>query len=295
MNNLTTPEQQARVQAYYRQAEQAYLNWGRDELRQGIYALHCGYEVPGESITHWESIKQLTKEVVMLIDPQPGDIILDAGCGAGAAVFELLARQPQIQVHGTNLAMNQLQSAAKFAENTGLAGAFFSEQDYLQTAFPDGCFTSVIFVESIAHAQSKAAAVQESHRLLKAGGSILVADVFFNREPQNTEEAGWIDDLTRGWLMPDLASVDTFHEQLLARGFRVDASRDISSFILPSTLRMRMNAEQRMSEQQIGSVGVTDEIYRSRRAVVASHKVVASGLIGYYFIKAQKIRGSKTE
>lgn len=288
MLRKTEAKQIKGIRTYYQESETAYNNWGRDLDREGIYALHCGYEEPGEDISHWESIKRLTLKVIDFMEIEEGDTVLDAGCGTGAATFEIKEQYPNTTVHGINIALNQLISARTFAMEAGISGAFFELQDYLETAFQDNSFDKVVFIESIAHAQTKRQALQEAYRLLKPGGSLIIADIFFDREFENKDEREWASDLARGWFIPDLNSLDTFSAEIEETGMKLEVVRDISANILPSTLRMRLNSEKRLSEAD-DTNPVSDEIYWSRRAVVASHKVVESGLIGYYLLKIRKL------
>jgi len=211
---------------------------------------------------------------------------LDAGCGTGAASFETKSQYPSTTIYGINLALNQLQSARTFAEVSEVPGSFFVLQDYISTAFQSETFNKIMFIESVAHAQTKRAALQESKRILKPGGILTVADIFFQREPTTDEEREWVSDLARGWFMPNLNSIDVFKEELEDEGFEIASERNISENILPSTLRMRLNSEQRMIEEKVMET-VSKEIYWSRKAVIASHKVVESGLIGYYLLNAK--------
>jgi len=288
MSSGTEQDQSRKIQSYYQQSEKAYLNWGRDLERDGIYALHCGFERSDEPVEHWESVKQLTRELILFMGIDKKDIILDAGCGVGAASFEIKSQYPQATIHGINLALNQLRVAQLFAETSVANRMLFSQQDYMQTAFPDSYFDKVVFVESIAHAQTKVAAIKESGRILRNGGYLFIADVFFKRAPVSAEEVRWVEEIRRGWLMPDLNSIDTFTADLERSGFSSVECIDISGNTLPSTLRMRENAEKRLSEEPDSQQPVTDEIHNSREGIVASHKVLESGLVGYFFIKAKK-------
>ncbi len=287
MKRGTEVDQMRNIQAYYHASESAYGNWGKDLEREGIYALHCGYETPDENISHWESIKRLTRQVISVMGISAQDTILDAGCGAGAATFEVKTHYPDTIIHGINLAFNQLVSARTFAMEAGISGAFFELQDYLQTAFTDQFFDKIMFIESIAHAQTKKQALHETYRLLKPGGTLTIADIFCIRDSKNEDETEWISDLTRGWFMLDLNSLDTFKKEIEEAGFTLIIEKNISQNILPSTLRMRLNAEKRLTESDQDD-SVSDEIYWSRRAVVASHKVIESGLVGYYILNMRK-------
>lgn len=288
VSNKTESELITGIQSYYENAEKAYRNWGKDEERKGIYSLHCGYEEPGEHISHLQSIKRLTQVIVTFMDIQANDAILDAGCGTGAATFEIKSTYPSTTVYGINLSLAQLQTAQAFAHEARIANTFFALQDYLQTAFKSGFFNKIVFIESIAHAQTKQLALHEAFRLLLQGGSLTIADVFLRRDPQNEQENEWIRDLQRGWFMPDLVSLEKFKRLLQLEGFILTKERDISENILPSTLRMRKNSEQRLIEFK--QEEVPDEIYWSRKAVVASHKVVDSGLMGYHLLNMKKVR-----
>lgn len=280
-------EQIKAIQKYYHLSEGAYKNWGKDLDRQGIYALHCGYEEPGETISHWESIKQLTKMVLAFMEIQDGDVVLDAGCGSGVAAFEITSQYPSTIVHGVNLAFNQLLSAQQFGQLAEISTTYFSVQDYLRTAYASESYSKIVFIESIAHAQTKQLALREACRLLKPNGTITIADIFFHRSPQNDNEVQWVSDLIRGWYMPDLMSITAFEEQIKHEGLNLLKNRDISNQVLPSTLRMRQNAEIRLMESKGESI-IPDEIDLSRKAVVASHKVVASGFIGYHLLHLGK-------
>lgn len=284
----TETEQVKGITTYYQDSEKAYNNWGRDLDREGVYALHCGYEEQGDNISHWESIKRLTLQVIDYMDIQERDYILDAGCGAGAASFEIKSQYPNTTVHGINLALNQLVSARTFAVGAGISGVFFELQDYLQTAFQNESFDKIVFIESIAHAQTKKHALEEAHRILNPGGTATIADIFFIRRFESSAECEWASDLARGWFMPNLDSLSTFKQEIEETGFELMKERNISQNILPSTLRMRLNSEKRLSEPIDDSL-VTDEIYWSRRAVVASHKVVECGLIGYFLLNIKKL------
>lgn len=89
---------------YYAESEKGYRHWGEDKGRDGVYALHCGFAVESQPLTHFEEVKQLSRELIDFTQIQPGSLILDAGCGAGALSFELASRHQDSKVVGINIA-----------------------------------------------------------------------------------------------------------------------------------------------------------------------------------------------
>lgn len=273
------------IQQYYIESAQAYFHWGKDEEREGIYALHCGFEKPNEQISHYDSVKALTRELVSYADIADQQVVLDAGCGTGSIAYEVKEMFPYSQVYGINIALNQLQQANSY-QLTVLKNeqVHFSLQDFENTAFRAEMFDSVIFSESIAHAITKKEVLTEVFRLLKPDGSVTIADVFLLRRPENGKELDSYNDALRGWFIPDMMLIDEFFTVLQESGFALEKSTDVSQYILPSALRMRTNSERRLAEQ----ASFSPIIEMSRKAVVAAHETVQSGLVGYFFIKAKK-------
>jgi len=53
---MSSAELRGELEQYYRESDRKYLNWGEDEEREGIYALHRGFNIKGENQTHYEEI-----------------------------------------------------------------------------------------------------------------------------------------------------------------------------------------------------------------------------------------------
>ncbi len=102
------------IRNYYLESESAYRNWGKDEEREGIYALHGGFAVEGKNLSHYEEVKELARQLIKFAQIPQDSIVLDAGCGAGMLTFELVDIQPDVKVFGVNIAHNQLVSAENY-------------------------------------------------------------------------------------------------------------------------------------------------------------------------------------
>ncbi|KAL4434784.1 hypothetical protein ABPG77_005311 [Micractinium sp. CCAP 211/92] len=101
--------------------------------------------------------------------------ILDVGCGIGGTSRYLAAKFPQAQVQGITLSPNQVKRGTELAAERGLSNVKFQVMDALKMEFPDNSFDLVWACESGEHMPDKKAYVDEMVRVLKPGGTLVIA------------------------------------------------------------------------------------------------------------------------
>lgn len=272
------------IRNYYLESESAYRNWGKDEEREGIYALHGGFAVEGRSLSHYEEVKGLTRQLIKFAQIPQNSIVLDAGCGAGMLVFELAEFQPGVKVVGANIAHNQLVSAENYRRRTSRNSILFSNQDYHCLAFPDATFDVVIFCESYIHSYDKRRLAQEVYRVLKPKGKIVISDTFLERTPTDDDEKMVLLHLKEGWYLPSILKTEELGAIWKGVGFYDVSFENHTQNIINSSERMRDHAELRISQENQGS----EVLKLSRKATVACNEAFESGLTGYYFARGYK-------
>jgi ubiquinone/menaquinone biosynthesis C-methylase UbiE len=103
-----------------------------------------------------------------------GKAVLDSGCGTG--IFSIIfARNGAAQVTGIDISPGSLGTARGLKEKFGLANAEFREQDMLALPFPEASFDIVWAWGTVHHTTNPLGAVEGLLRVLRPGGSILLA------------------------------------------------------------------------------------------------------------------------
>lgn len=100
--------------------------------------------------------------------------VLDAGCGTG--IFSIIfANAGASKVTGIDISPGSLNTAQGLKEKFNLNNAEFIQQDMLKLPYPDEAFDIVWAWGTVHHTTDPFGAVSELLRVLKRGGSILLA------------------------------------------------------------------------------------------------------------------------
>ncbi|MER8161417.1 cyclopropane-fatty-acyl-phospholipid synthase family protein [Streptomyces sp. NPDC094472] len=157
---------------------------------------------------------------------QPGQRLLDVGCGWGSMVLHA-AREYGVRAVGVTLSEEQAAYARKRIADAGLTDQVeIRVQDYREV--PDGPYDAISSIGMAEHVGSVRYAEYTAilHRLLRPGGRVLNHQIA--RRPQPDEEAYHVDEFIDRYVFPDgeLAPVGRTVTQLEEAGFEV---RDVEA------------------------------------------------------------------
>ncbi len=143
------------VRAYY---DATWFDYRFIWLTRRNLSIHFGYW-DEHTRSHNESVLNLNRRLAQELGIQPGQRILDAGCGVGGSAI-WLAKTYGVEVVGITPVASQVRRARQFAREQGVADLVtFEQQDYVSTSFPAASFDVVWAIESVCHAPEKIASL----------------------------------------------------------------------------------------------------------------------------------------
>ena len=132
------------------------------------------------------------QRLVEIADPQPGWIVLDVATGGGHTALRFAPRVAR--VIATDITPGMLDKAREFITSQGVVNVTFEPADAEELPFRDGAFDLVTCRIAPHHFQDCARFVQESARVLRPGGMLLVQDLAL---PEDEGAARYIDAFER--------------------------------------------------------------------------------------------------
>ena len=229
-------------QRYYEEAGPDYAAWSAH------FNMHFGFFRWGMNPFKREAmLEQMNKEILsrLHLNTEPSEHvparILDLGCGLGATLRSFAQRLPWAELHGITLVPWQLEQGRQLNQSCAEAERIaLTLADYEHTTFSSASFDAVYAIESscYAHGANKSALLRESHRLLRPGGRIVVADGFLGPGKLRGPQKHIYRKLCDCWVIDTLGEVDKFTSELQRIGFRDIVVEQMQSRVTPSVLHV---------------------------------------------------------
>jgi cyclopropane-fatty-acyl-phospholipid synthase len=110
---------------------------------------------------------------------QPGEKVLDVGCGWGSNML-YLAEHTQGRFHGVTLSDKQAEEARRRAQDGGVGGKVRIDVCHVEDLdLAAESYDCVIFSGSIVHMHNRAEVHEMVGRILRPGGRLLISDCYF--------------------------------------------------------------------------------------------------------------------
>ncbi len=144
--------------------------------------LHYGYWLDENDQSTLEvAMEQMTAQMIRRLAPNPGDRILDVGCGNGTPAIRL-AQACDVEVVGISVSERQVARANERVASLGLADRVrFERVDAMNMPFEAESFDGAWAIESMFHMPDKSQVLAGVARVLRPGGRFPIADLVYRR------------------------------------------------------------------------------------------------------------------
>jgi tocopherol O-methyltransferase len=192
----------------------------------------------GEHIHHglWEgnespaaAQRNLTETLLREAGVQPGERILDVGCGMGGSSLHL-ARHHECDVTGVTLSRLQRWWAARRARWNGLHDrARFLQGDAEEIVLPAGSFDVVWCIECSEHLFDKPRFFERAAAWLRPGGRLALCAWLAGDGVQDGARVRDVEDVCEGFLCPSLATSGEYRGWMEQSGLSLERFHDWTS------------------------------------------------------------------
>jgi cyclopropane fatty-acyl-phospholipid synthase-like methyltransferase len=271
---------------YYDATHGHYREWWN--LDENL-ALHYG--IWDEDVKSFnESLSNTNRVMAKISGISSKDNVLDAGCGVGGAAF-YLAIQKNARVTGITLSQKQVDYANMVLLHQKMSERItFILMDYSKTTFENECFDVVWACESVCHASDKKKFLEESFRLLKPGGRLIMSDFFIENKNQH-DPHNLIRKWCELWGVPGLETISDFKRNCRDAGFTNVQNFDYTDKIWKSARRLFYSSLIGFIPSEIYNLfhpGISKFASRHYRSGYFQYKALIKNLWSYNILLAKK-------
>ncbi|MCB4455267.1 methyltransferase domain-containing protein [Leisingera sp. McT4-56] len=163
------------------------------------------------------------------LQPQPGDRILDLGCGNGLLTLEL-ARTVGPAGHVTGLDASPDMLAAARQRLQGRANTTLTESDAASLPFEPESFDKAVSVQVFEYITSRRPVLRALHQVLKPDGRLVIGDIHFDTFAWHSDNAARMQRFLDIWdnHLADRTVPARLPEELRDSGFTLEAMHPVT-------------------------------------------------------------------
>ena len=203
-----------------------------------------------------ESKKKLNDKLIQIIDKEKDEklVMLDAGCGYGGTILDLLNNYKNCYIYGITLTETQI----KYTNNIIKANNYAKSAEVICGNFNNYNFDIVnngmkydiiYFIESICHSECKEKTIEFALSMLKNNGKIIIFDYFENVD--NNLEKDLLDIVALDKIKNGMALPSFINLKMIKNVTNKFIIHDVNNNILPGMKYSKEKAQKKLENGNI--------------------------------------------
>ncbi|MBL8100687.1 MAG: class I SAM-dependent methyltransferase [Anaerolineales bacterium] len=219
------------VKTYYDQNTNLFLKFNNSKKAQNIHRSlwKDGIDNLEDALNFSNSL--ILKEIESLNINSPK--IADLGCGVGASLFYIYPRlQNPKPALGLTLSPVQAKLAKDSAKELSLQNQIlFAEGDFTTVPLENESLDAIYSVEAVCHAVQPEKYFQETSRLLRKGGKLILVDDYVANRSFTKNESKWLKAYIDGWYVPGVRMIEKTIEFANKNSLNLIKNEELTSYL----------------------------------------------------------------
>ena len=209
-----------RARKYFDDSNQSYLKYLGTTLQAAL--VKTGSDV---------SAKASNLYLASQAGIQPGDCVLDAGCGVCGPCVDIAQTIAEVNIHAITISLVQARTATGFVQQAGAADRVrVCVGDYHNLPYPDAFFDVVLFFESVSHSDDHQQLFSATFRVLRPGGKLYIKDIFVDDQILSEQSLQALEEVNRVYAAR-LTTVNETKKAISGTGFQDVDARNLNDIV----------------------------------------------------------------
>ena len=238
-----------------------------------------------------KSKKELNNKLIQIINKEKDEklVMLDAGCGYGGTILDLLDYYKNCYVRGITLTDTQIKytnniiKSNNYTERSQVIFGNFNNSNFdIADSLCESKYDIIYFIESICHSECKEKTIEIALSMLKNNGKIIIFDYFENVD-NNLEkdllDIVALDKIKNGWALPSFINLKMIKN--VTNKFSI---HNVNKNILPGMKYSKEKAEKKLESGNVKNENMINHL----QSCINAYDLHFKNILNYTIVVIEK-------